>query len=247
MIEACVDILLIAHSSCWFVDVEWVFITYGYVVPFQVTKRNEVRPCCDLLFVDQWIRMFACLCISIGPVLRINSTQDRAAKSMAQQRLESASLCLQVARRCIKTLRWVNSTVTISSLPPAVENASQTEWSFRTPTERICVLIHNHNVHYAPDDHCKDHVLHSLLFIVYSSFFCGGKTKRRCRSLTEQYRPTAYRVRTTQYLASRSNGKLVHQPTKLSMSYNRSCTNRKVPSAGHIRHHRIAVVNERLP
>ena len=52
MIEACVDILLIAHSSCWFVDVEWVFITYGYVVPFQVTNSNEVGLRCDLLFVD---------------------------------------------------------------------------------------------------------------------------------------------------------------------------------------------------
>ena len=58
---------------------------------------------------------------------------------------------------------------TVSNLPVAVENASQTEWSFRTPIGRTCVLIDNHNVHCAPDDHGKDRLLHSLLFILHSS------------------------------------------------------------------------------
>ena len=84
-------------------------------------------------------------------------------------------------------------------------------------------------------------------FLLYSSFFCGGKTKRRHRSLTEQYRPTSYRVNATQYLASRRTGKLVLQPTTLSMSSHRSCIDRQIPSTGQTRHHHIAVVYERLP
>ena len=52
MMEVCVDIHLIVHSSCWFADVEWVFVTCGCVVPFQVTNNNEVGLCCELLFVD---------------------------------------------------------------------------------------------------------------------------------------------------------------------------------------------------
>ena len=102
--------------------------------------------------------VYVCTDMCMGIVVRIGSTQDQATESMAQQRLESALLCRQVARRCIKPLRRVNSIVAVSSLPPAVKNTSQTEWSFCTPTERICVLIHNHNVHYAPDDHGQNHV-----------------------------------------------------------------------------------------
>ena len=92
MIEACLDILLIIHLSRWFVGVEWVFIIYGCVVPFQVTKRNEVGPRCNLLFVDQWIRM--CVYVHLyktrssnrlnsGPSSRVHgSTKTRVGTTM---------------------------------------------------------------------------------------------------------------------------------------------------------------------
>ena len=63
MMEVCFDILFIVHSSCWFADVEWVFVTCGCVVPFQVTNNNEVGLCCELLFPDQWIPMCVCACV----------------------------------------------------------------------------------------------------------------------------------------------------------------------------------------
>ena len=92
MMEACLDILLIVHSSCWFADIEWVFITYGRVVPFQVTNSNEVGLCCELLFVDQWIRM--CVYVHLyktrssnrlnsGPSSRVHgSTKHRVGTTM---------------------------------------------------------------------------------------------------------------------------------------------------------------------
>ena len=65
--------------------------------------------------------------------------------------------------------------------------------------------------------------------------------------MAAQYRSTSYRVNATQYLASRRTGKLVLQPTTLSMSSHRSCIDRQIPSTGQTRHHHIAVVYDRLP
>ena len=60
---------------------------------------------------------YVCMYISIGPVLRISSTQDRATESLAQQRLESAPLCLQASKGYVKTLRRVDSMVIVSKTP----------------------------------------------------------------------------------------------------------------------------------
>ena len=122
---------------------------------------------------------YVCMCISLGPVLCISSTQDQATESLAQQRLESAPLCLQASKGYVKTLRRVDSMVIVSKTPCCSRERFSDGVVFFVlqPNEPVCSST---ITSYIILPMIMARIIFTIVFVLHSSFFCGGKTKYRC-------------------------------------------------------------------